>query len=134
MTKRRPDFDIDQKIGAQSELWVGDIREAIHSKSIEVKAPKPFLKYGSFYVEYMCLRKYKGWQLSGIATTKAAVQGYTFGSLPGGLFVETEWVKRAARLAFKDRRNHRECIDGSNPTKGVVVSLADLWATKERDP
>src|SRR5262245_23139530 len=53
---RNPDFDIDLKIGQQSELWVSSIRDlmALGNGAIEVKAPKPFLKEGSAYIEYEC--------------------------------------------------------------------------------
>lgn len=135
MTKRQPDFDVDREIGEQSELWVSNLRDALRGKGrVEVKAPKPFLREQSFYVEYQCKGRDGIWRPSGIATTKAEIQMFTFGSLPGGLALETEWVKRAARKAYKNPKQHRECMRGSNPTKGVVVSLADLWVTKEREP
>ena len=133
---RQPDFDLDKEIGAQSELWVLDIRELMAKKNgeIEVKAPKPFLKEESFYVEYSCRGRNGKWYPAGIATTKAKAHVITFGALPGGLIVATDWLKRAARHAFLDRTKHRECVRGANPTRGVVVSLRDLWQTREGEP
>ena len=133
---RRPEFDLDVKIGAQSELWVQDICELMAKRngSIEVKAPKPFLKEQTFYVEYTCKWRDGMWRPSGIATTKATAYVITFGSLPGGLIVETEWLKRAAREAFKDSKNRKACMRGSNPTRAVVVGLSHLWKTRNREP
>jgi hypothetical protein len=130
---RQPDFDIDQKIGAQSELWVGDFCKALASESVEVKAPKPFLEKQSAYIEHHCKGRDGKWRKSGINTTKAKFYFLTFGSLPGGLAVETAWLKRAAKLAHTLGRSI-ECISGSNPTKAVLVSLTELFQTREREP
>ena len=100
---------------------------------IEVKAPKPFLRERSFYVEYKCRGRNGVWRASGIATTKAKVFVFTFGSLLGGLIVETEWLRRAARLAY-ERGQKKECVRGGNPTKAVIVSLKELWETRIGEP
>jgi len=127
-----PDFDIDLVSGKQAELWVLDIQRALSGNGqIEVKAPRPWLKEQSFYVEYECHLR-AGWRKSGIATTKAKVWFIKFGSLPGGLVVETEWLRRAARLAFQ-RGNKKHCMRGSHPTRAVVVSLQELWETREHE-
>jgi hypothetical protein len=132
---RKPDFDIDLKIGAQSELWVEDICEMLAERNgtVEVKAPKPFLREQSFYVEYECRGRDGKWRPSGISTTKAKAFAFTFGCLPGAVIIETEWLTRAARLAFK-KGFKRECSRGSNPTRAVVVSLHELWETRGREP
>ena len=133
---RQPDWDLDRALGAQSELWVADLVAALAGRSatVEVKAPKPFLRTQSFFVEYQCCGRDGKWRPSGLATTKAVLHVFTFGSLPGGLIVETEWLKRAARSAFMRPSAKAECKRGSNPTRGILVSLADLWATKEGEP
>ena len=133
---RKPDFDLDMEIGTQSELWVLDIRELMAKRNgkIEVKAPKPFLQAGSFYVEYKCRGRDGKWYRSGIATTKTSAYFVTFGSLPGGWVVETEWLKRAVRHAFKNELKRRNCMRGSNPTRGVIVGMKDLWETREHEP
>jgi len=135
-THYQPDWDINVKQGAQAELWVSSIRDLMAKANgeIEVKAPKPFLKYQSPYVEYACQSRDGTWRKSGIATTKAKAWFFTFGSLPGGWLIETEWLKRAAREAYRDPRNRREETHGSNPTKGVVVSMFHLFATREHEP
>jgi hypothetical protein len=132
---RAPDFDIDRKNGAQAELWVLDICEtmAAGKGEIEVKAPKPFLRRGSPYIEYCCKHIDGKWHPSGIATSKAKVWAITFGSLPGMLVIETEWLRRAARLAYEKRQLLEE-TDGANPTKGVFVTFKDLWDTKDHNP
>lgn len=136
MSARQPDWDINLKEGAQAELWVVDICELLEKRNgeIEVKAPKPFLKYGSPYVEYACRSRTGEWYRSGLSTTKAKAYFFKFGLLPGGMVIETEWLKRAARLAFKDKSNWREEKDGSNPTKGVIVTFRHLWLTKKHEP
>jgi hypothetical protein len=137
MSDRKPDFDIDLAIGAQSELWVASVREALAGKSrVEVKAPKPFLEKGSAFVEYACLRNDGEWHRSGINDPELKAELYIlcFGVLPGGLIVETQWLKRAALLAYKNPNNRREEKDGSHPTKGVVVSLRHLWETRPGEP
>lgn len=129
-----PDFDINLIEGKQAEFWVVDLQQSLTGKGeVEVKAPKPWLKEQSFYVEYEC-RKKAGWSKSGIATTKAKLWLFTFGSLPGGLVVETEWLKRAAREAYKDPSKRKSCMRGSHPTHAVVVSLRELWETREHEP
>jgi hypothetical protein len=132
---RQPDWDIDRELGAQSELWVSDVRRALAEKgTIEVKHDKPFLKNQHCYVEYQCRSRNGVWRPSGIATTKAALYVFTFGCLPGGLIVATEWLKRAARRALSKPSSRKECLRGANPTRGVLVSIADLWATREGEP
>jgi hypothetical protein len=133
--KREPNWDIDLAAGKQAELWVSSVRESLAGKgTVEVKAPQPFLKFHSPYIEYACRGRDGKWRPSGIATTKAKLWFITFGSLPGGWVVETEWLRRAARLAFKNPSNRREETDGANPTRAVVVTMFHLWSSKEREP
>ena len=132
---RQPDFDIDLAKGAQAELWVLDLRKAFSgSAKIEVKAPEPFLREQTFYVEYKCRGRDGIWRPSGISTTKADLQFFKFGSLPGGLVVATEWLRRACKIAHRKPAARKQCLRGSNPTLAVVVGLADLWLAREREP
>jgi len=127
---RQPNWDIDRELGAQSELWVADIRRALAEEgTIEVKHDQPSLKKQHFYVEYECRGRDGVWRPSGIATTKSKLYFFTFGDRPGGVVVATDWLTRAARLAYKRPSARAECRQGANPTRGVLVSLADLWAT-----
>jgi len=131
MTMREPRWDIDRELGAQSELWVSDVRRALAGEgTVEVKHDGPSLRNQHFYVEYQCRGRDGIWRPSGIATTKASLYVFTFGALPGGLVIETEWLRRAARLAWTKPSAHAECKRGKNPTRAILVSLADLWATK----
>jgi hypothetical protein len=100
-----PNWDINRAQGAQAELWVLDLCKTLAkgTGAVEVKAPKPFLRFQATknegpYVEYACCHDGK-WRWSGIITTKAQVWFFTFGSLPGGLAVETQWLKRACKVA-----------------------------------
>ena len=133
MTRREPNFDLDRAVGEQSELWVNDVRRALASNGrVKIKAPKPWLKEQSFFVEYACLRKSK-WTKSGINASTADLWFVTFGSLPGGLVVDRQWLFRAAKLAFNKGKTI-ECKIGSHPTKGVLVSLTELWETRSGEP
>jgi hypothetical protein len=132
---RQPDWDIDQELGSQSELWVSDVRRSLAEKgTVEVKHDKPFLKNQHCYVEYECRGRDGKWRKSGIATTRASIYIFTFGSLPGGLIVATDWLKRAARRAFRRPSAKAQLLRGSNPTRAVLVSIADLWATRDHEP
>jgi hypothetical protein len=134
MSQREPDFDIDREIGAQGELWVGSVRAALQANRVEVKGPKPFLREQSFYVEYKCRGRDGKWRPSGISTTKSELMLFTFGSLPGGLVIDREWLKRAVKHAHKNPLKRVACTRGSNPTFGVTVSLSDLWMTRPGEP
>jgi hypothetical protein len=131
---RQPNWDIDRKAGADAELWAKNFIRQLYEGSVEVKAPKPFLRYwrDGFYIEYLCLRG-GTWEPSGLATTKADTHLLTFGSLPGGLVIDTSWLKRAARLALK-RKRHKECNRGSHPTKGVLVTFDEILETRPGEP
>lgn len=132
---RQPDWDIDLEKGAQAELWVLDLRKAFAGKAqIEVKAPQPFLREQTFYAEYECCGRDGIWRPSGFQTSKAPLHFIKFGSLPGGLVVETQWLIRAARIAYGKPSARKECMRGSNPTRAVVVGLADLWLAREHEP
>lgn len=134
-TLRQPDWDIDQERGTQSELWVKNCRSLLLNGEIEVKSNEPFLKWyrGGFYVESWCLHSDRKWHKSGINKTKSKGWVATFGKLPGGLMIETAWLKRAALLAFS-KGQLKECNRGSHPTKGVLVTFEDLWETREGEP
>lgn len=135
MTAERSDFDLSMREGAQGELFVASVRDTLAGKgTVEVKAPKPFLREGSAYVEYECRTRNGIWRPSGIQVTKAALWFFTFGSLPGGLVVETEWLRKAMRHAWQRPRNRKDCGMEPNPTHAVVVGLRDLYATREREP
>src|SRR5258708_30288139 len=127
-----PDWDINRKQGEQAALWVVDIRKALAGgATVEVKAPKPFLKTGSFYLETWCCKRGK-WEKSGINTTKADLWFFTFGPLPCGWVIETQWLKRAAKLAY-ERGLIDECTRGRYPTKAVIVSMKELYATRDKN-
>jgi hypothetical protein len=129
------DFDLNFAEGAQAEEWVRDL---CGDPTIEVKAPKLFLKpdpkYGRqlAFIEYRARSGSGTWSDSGITTTKATHWAIKFGDLPGALIVETGWLRRACRLAYERGQrvaNERE----PNPTKGVLVGLDELWQTREVD-
>ena len=131
MNKREPNFDIDRKIGAQAELWVSDLISALRETGrVEVKCDAPALKFQRVYVEYECKGRDGNWYPSGIKESKSDLYVFKFGDLPGALVIETNWLKRAARRAYR-RHMRKECPRGGNPTKGVVVTLSDLWETSQ---
>lgn len=131
----KPNFDIDLAEGKKCERWVEDLLRSEPGK-VEVKGPKFFLNGDAqkrFFVEYA--QKPRGcseYIPSGILTTEAKIWFFTFGDLPGGVFVETEWLYRATAHAYQNPSNHQDGgLRGDNPTHGVLVSLHDLWLTRD---
>lgn len=130
MNKRAPDWDIDRQIGSQAELWVSDLMASLKDVGrVEVKSDDYALKLERVYVEYECKGK-NGWYPSGIAESEADLYVFKFGDLPGALVIEKNWLKRAAKHAYRNGAL-KECNRGSHPTKGVVVTLRDLWTTRD---
>jgi hypothetical protein len=132
---RQPDFDLDRAIGAQGELWVSDVIKALTQVGrSEVKTDRPFLRNQHFYVEYKCRGRDGIWRPSGISESKADLFVFKFGMLAGALVIGREWLKRAVKVAYQKPSARKRCMRGSNPTLGVVVSLADLWLARDGEP
>jgi len=128
----QPDFDIDVEWGTQGELFVTDLVEAIKTGSIEVKNDAKFERTGNVFVEYRCQRR-DGWQLSGIATTKADFWAFVLHNNVTAVIVRTDKLKDAVRHLYRNENNRRPGGQhGSHPTEGVLVSVAWLMQSGTR--
>lgn len=121
----QPDFDIDQQVGRQGELWVTNIIRALLEGRSEVKTEEAALRYGNLYVEFQCLRRGR-WRWSGIATTKAEV--WVSIPIPDGMaiVISTERLRSIVKPKWL-RGDIKECVRGSHPTRGVTVPIRDLF-------
>lgn len=140
-------FDVDYKRGAQTELWVKSLTDALQNGSgtIECKRDSYFISEhaedrlrscgGSLrvYVELCCRSKVHGWEPSGLSTTRATLWLFQWGCHPGGIVVSTEWLRRAVDRAVNNPENHASCSYGGNPTHGVFVSLGQLLLTRDKN-
>jgi hypothetical protein len=126
-------FDLDLKRGVQGELFVYNIREMFGkgAGSIEVKTDYRFLETRRFYIEYACCGRDGKWRRSGLVTSKATFWAFVFGEWPGMFIVDTEWVRRAASLAWRNPEYRVACEYGGNPTQGVVVTIEHFILTKQ---
>lgn len=119
-----PRFDIDYERGSQGEMFTRSIIDAMARDRVEVKQDGRIRETGNVYLEYECLRRGK-YVPSGLATSEAECWVFV---IEGGdvlIAIPTEKLKELGRAAFK-AGNVRECVVGSHPTKGVVVTVADL--------
>lgn len=127
-------FDLDQKRGAQGELFIADICTALADGSlrIEVKTDFKFLETMRFYIEMECRGRDGVWRPSGIAVTRAEAWALKFGNNSAALIIETEWLRRAVAdsLALSSGKNRKECACGENPTRGVVITMHHIQRTR----
>lgn len=131
-------FDIDMKRGRNGELFVDDIIKMLAEGSgqIEVKNDRRFIDTYRYYVEYACRGRDGIWRPSGIRVTTAKFWAIVWGEqkpdrlLPAVFIIETDWLKRAVRSAYKDENQRLETIYGENPTKGVGVNLQHIIENK----
>lgn len=136
-------FDLDRKRGAQAELWVSDVRDALAEKTerVEVKADSYYLSKHSenlakqgrpprFFVELECLRRGE-WMPSGLNVTKAGLWVIKFGNHPAAVIVETAWLRRIYELVKDKPGRTGQCRYGRNPTRGFFVYMSDLLLTRD---
>lgn len=121
-----PRFDLDLEYGAQGELIVTNVADAIKTQKVEVKRDGRWHETGNLYVERRCLRA-NGWQPSGIATTDALLWAFVLGDTEAVIILPTLTVERLARELYDKSPWYRvEERNGSHPTKGVRIPLHEL--------
>jgi len=121
-----PRFDIDMERGAQGEMFVAGILDALRNGGtrIEVKRDDKSQFTGNVYVEYECMKR--GWYVpSGIATTEALIWVFVLEQDQLAVCIATERLKVLARAAIRAGRVGEE-RDGSHPTRGALVRITDL--------
>jgi hypothetical protein len=140
-------FDLDQKRGAQTEMWIDSIRDALAQRnaSIECKYDSYYMSKTSedyhrrgvnpprIYIETECRGRDDVWRPSGINVTKASLWVIQFGKHCGGLIIETAWLKRAVEHAVVDPKNKGYCSYGENPTRGVFIYMSTIHDTRDRN-
>lgn len=119
-----PEWDIDQEVGRQGELYVARVVDSLKSgAAVEVKTDEAAQKWGNAYIEYQC--RYRGeWRPSGISVTTADVWCVVIGELV--LAAPTERVREVARHLWRFPSYRRELKRGSHPTRGVVIPFGEL--------
>jgi hypothetical protein len=121
-----PDFDIDAAVGAQGVLFVATAMDAIeHLESAEVKTDEASLRTGNVYIELECWKSGQ-WVPSG-ANRQAVIWAHVVAS---GLviFAPREQVRAVALKYGKPR----ECMRGSNPTRGRTIPIPQFTAALVR--
>jgi hypothetical protein len=128
-TGRQPNFDLDYRIGYQGELWIARVADSMTDGArFEVKNDVRAAGTGNFYLEYEC-RISGQWVPSGFARitpdsselVSLIVGNSVVVTAPRDLIVEV------ARKYWQDPANRRMGgMDGSNPTKGVVIPIGAL--------
>lgn len=122
---RNPDWDIDQEIGSNGELFVADIIAALKDgQSIEVKTDVWAPVSGNVYVEYSC-RYFGKYQPSGISVTTARIWAFVLAS-EVVVFTPVDRLKALARYYYRLGRARNGGAAGSHPTWGVLIPVDRL--------
>jgi len=117
---------LDLAFGEDTELALVALFNGIQNGSIrlEVKTDDLAVHTGNLYLEYE--HKPRGaidHMPSGIATTRADWWAFQVG--PVTILSPTSTWRDLGREAFR-RGLRRECARGDNPTRGVVLPIADM--------
>jgi hypothetical protein len=122
---RNPDWDIDQEIGSNGELFVADVIAALkEGQSIEVKTDVWAPKSGNVYVEYKC-RYFGVYKPSGLSVTTATIWAFVLAS-EVVVFTPVDRLKVLARYYYRLGRIRNGGTNGSHPTWGVIIPVGQL--------
>jgi len=115
--KFNSNFEYDLKIGQEAEEKIALIFESPVEK-LEVKRDMKAIKTGNLYFEYESRGK-----KSGIATTKADYIFIIVDGSVGGLFFETNKLKKVLRPLIA---THTKLGGDSDTSKGILISISEL--------
>lgn len=119
-----PQWDNDLEYGQAGEAFICEVFPEIDDGRTEVKR-KRYID-DLFYVEYEC-RRADGWQPSGIATSTASMWAFVIADTGLALVVPKVTVVEVARKVWNEKPSrHKQCVVGSHPTKGVLVSFQEF--------
>lgn len=122
---RNPDWDIDQEIGSNGELFVADVIAALkEGQSVEVKTDVWAPRSGNVYVEYSC-RYFGRYEKSGISVTTAKIWAFVLAS-EVVVFTPVDRLKDLARYYYRLGRTRNGGTAGSHPTWGVLIPVDRL--------
>jgi hypothetical protein len=110
-------FEYDLQIGQEGEKVIAMIFESPIEK-IEVKRDLKAIKTGNLYFEYESRGK-----KSGISTTKADYIFIIVDGSVGGLFFETNKLKKVLRPLIT---THTKLGGDSDTSKGILISISEL--------
>jgi hypothetical protein len=138
-------FDHDYERGAQTELWVSDLKQSLASGSISIEDKRDAYFFSAqaetrvrkgdglrLYIELTCQSQNGQWQPSGLSTTKATHWFFQAGAHSAAMLVAVDILQRAVDIARKNPRNHASCKYGDNPTHGVLVYMNHLLLGRDR--
>lgn len=114
MSDRDLRWDITKPKGDEGEALIRKLRSAVLNGTWEVKNDAGVRRYGNFYFE-VASRNARGWEPSGLNTTKASMWVHVFDY---GFIGLPTW---ALRNIVRDEGKPKECSESQNPTKGRVV-------------
>jgi hypothetical protein len=115
--KYNSNFKYDLEIGQEGEKMIAMIFETPVEK-IEVKRDMKAIKTGNLYFEYESRGK-----KSGIATTQSEYIFIILENSVGGLFFETNKLKKVLRPLIS---THTKLGGDLNSSKGILISISDL--------
>lgn len=122
---RNPNWDIDQEIGSQGEVFVASVIDTLKDGgSIEVKTDVYAPETGNVYVEFRC-RYFGKYKPSGIAVTTAKLWAFVLAS-EVVVITPTDRLKDLARYYHHLGRVRDGGLKGSHPTKGVLIPVTHL--------
>lgn len=122
---RNPEWDIDWEIGKNGELFVLDVIQSLKDGArVEVKTDLWAAATGNIYIEYMC-RYFGEYKPSGIAVTTAEIWALVLAT-EVIVFTPVDRLKAVARYYYALGRRKNGGTNGSHPTWGVLVPVANL--------
>jgi hypothetical protein len=120
-----PRFDLDLEYGAQGELFVSDVADAIKAGMVEVKRDGRWHETGNLFVEFQCRKVSGRWERSGVLATDASLWVFVLGDTETAIVVPTPLLRDIARDLYR-KGNWKEQLRGSHPTRGVLIPLSRL--------
>ncbi len=128
-----PNFQQDLEYGEEGEQIVQGFLAALSDGSFEVKRDR--YRNGRMVVETEQSPQHRGWQPSGLKTTKAAWWVYLF-SNDGFVIVSTDRLKKFIIHNFTVEDKRMFAVDSDNPAKGYLLlekHVQDLLTNPEYD-
>ena len=121
-------FDICLDYGKDGEHYVDSLLAHLWGcESCEVKTDRRCLETGNIFIEYEAWsNRTARYEPSGIATSTAHLWAFVLSDTGVVFIFPTEKLRWLARMAWRDEGRRREQGLPPNPTRGVVISLAQL--------
>jgi len=119
-----PNWDLDYSNGVEGEQLVNDLLAG--GKTVEVKRDRRWAQTGNIYIELSCFyQSSKKWEPSGLLVSKADYWAFVLNTMV--LLIPGEKLIKACR----DYGRPAECNIEPNPSKGCLITVADLIAVSK---